>query len=118
MYAAAGYQPPSVDEVKARVTRNRAAVAELIELAAANGRLIRISPEFYLAAEAERHLRATISERLATGDGLTVSQVRELLATTRKYAVPLCEHLDRIGLTRRQGDLRVLAEAESPQNDS
>jgi selenocysteine-specific elongation factor len=40
---------------------------------------------------------------------LTVSQIREILGTTRKYAMPFCEHLDRIGFTRRQGDLRVLA---------
>ena len=38
-----------------------------------------------------------------------VSQIRELLATSRKFAVPICEYLDRSGFTRRQGDLRVLA---------
>jgi selenocysteine-specific elongation factor len=35
------------------------------------------------------------------------------LGTTRKYAVPLCEYLDRAGVTRRAGDLRVLAAAGS-----
>jgi selenocysteine-specific elongation factor len=42
---------------------------------------------------------------------LTLSEIREILETTRKYAVPLCEYLDRIGFTKRQGDVRVLAEA-------
>jgi selenocysteine-specific elongation factor len=32
--------------------------------------------------------------------------VRERLGTSRKYAVPLLEHLDRTGVTRRSGDLR------------
>jgi selenocysteine-specific elongation factor len=31
-----------------------------------------------------------------------------LLGTTRKYAIPLCEYLDRTGVTRSDGDLRVL----------
>jgi selenocysteine-specific elongation factor len=41
--------------------------------------------------------------------GLTVAEIRDLLGTTRKYAVPLCEYLDRVGVTRREGDLRVAA---------
>ena len=38
-----------------------------------------------------------------------MAEIRDLLGTTRKFAVPLCEYLDRIGVTRREGDLRVLA---------
>jgi selenocysteine-specific elongation factor len=37
-----------------------------------------------------------------------VAEIRELLGTTHKYTVPLCEYLDRVGVTRRDGDLRVL----------
>jgi selenocysteine-specific elongation factor len=39
-------------------------------------------------------------------DGMTVSALREALGTSRKYAVPLAEHMDRAGITRREGDLR------------
>ena len=43
----------------------------------------------------------------ASGDrGVTVSALRAELGTSRKYAVPLMEHLDRTGVTRREGDLR------------
>ena len=49
-----------------------------------------------------------VRDRLAEGKGLTVAEIRDLLGTTRKYAVPLCEYLDRVGVTRRDGDLRVL----------
>ena len=41
-------------------------------------------------------------------------ELRDLLGNTRKYAIPFCEYLDRIGVTRRDGDLRVLAEAKAP----
>ena len=50
-----------------------------------------------------------IRERLSAGPGLTVAEIRDLLGTTRKYAVPLCEYLDRVSVTRRDGDLRVPA---------
>jgi selenocysteine-specific elongation factor len=39
---------------------------------------------------------------------MTMGQIKEMLSTTRKFAVPLCEYLDRIGFTRRNGDMRVL----------
>ena len=41
--------------------------------------------------------------------GLELPEIRDLLGTTRKFAVPLCEYLDRVGVTKRAGDLRVLA---------
>ena len=56
-------------------------------------------------------MRRLVSERLREGSGLTVAEIRDILGTTRKYAVPLCEYLDRIGVTRREGDLRLLAGA-------
>ena len=48
-------------------------------------------------------------EGLGVRGGLTVAEIRDLLGTTRKYAVPLCEYLDRTGVTRREGDLRFLS---------
>jgi selenocysteine-specific elongation factor len=39
--------------------------------------------------------------------GITVSQIREALGTSRKYAIPLVTLLDRTGRTRRRGDLRI-----------
>lgn len=39
--------------------------------------------------------------------GFTVSDARQALGTSRKYALPLLAHLDASGMTRRQGDTRV-----------
>ncbi len=112
-YRAAGYQPPTVGEIKAQAVKNQAAVPQLITLAAAEGQLVQISPDFYLHADVDRQLRDTLAPRLAEG-GLTVSQIRDILAISRKYAVPICEYLDRCGFTRRDGDLRVLASSATP----
>jgi selenocysteine-specific elongation factor len=59
-------------------------------------------------------MRRRVREHLSTGPGATVAEIRDLLVTTRKYAVPICEYLDRIGLTRRVGDLRVLKDGPNP----
>ena len=108
-YRDARFQPPTIKQIKEETERNQASVGELVELAAAEERLVKISSDYYLHADIEREMRDKLTQRMADGEGLTVSQVRELLDTTRKYAVPFCEYLDRIGFTKRQADLRVLA---------
>jgi selenocysteine-specific elongation factor len=40
-------------------------------------------------------------------EGFTVSQLRDVLGITRKHAVPLAECVDKYGLTRRAGDMRI-----------
>jgi len=107
IFRQAGYQPPSLKQLATQITHHQDDVPQLVQLAEADGRLVRISPEFYLEADLERQMRETLAEKLSSGEGLTVSQIREILTTSRKYAVPLCEHLDRVGVTRRQGDVRV-----------
>jgi selenocysteine-specific elongation factor len=108
-YRQAGIQSPTVDECRQRAARNAQAVAQLIALAAADGDLVEIAAGYYLHADVDRQLKDALRQRMADGAGVTLSEIRELLSTTRKYAVPYCEYLDRIGFTRRQGDLRFLA---------
>jgi selenocysteine-specific elongation factor len=68
-----------------------------------------------LHAEHEMEMRRRVSDKLKEGGpGVTVAEIRDLLGTTRKYAVPLCEYLDRAGVTVRSGDLRLLAKSSEP----
>lgn len=113
-YRQAGFQPPSVQEVKAETTKNQAAVVQLIALAATDGDLVKLNNELFLHVDNLERLKALLREQFAQHGMLTVSQIRELLNTSRKYAVPLCEYLDRSGFTRREGDNRYLAEAKAP----
>jgi selenocysteine-specific elongation factor len=52
---------------------------------------------------------AAVAARLLTAhpEGFTVSQLRDTLDVSRKYALPLVNELDGRGITRRRGDLRV-----------
>ncbi|HUS39803.1 MAG: selenocysteine-specific translation elongation factor [Pirellulales bacterium] len=108
-YAEAGGQPPSVAELKKQATRNQAAVPQLVELAAAQGHLVKLTGDLYMHQKALDAIQAQLSEQMSAGAGLTLSEIREALHTTRKYAIPLCEYLDTIGFTKRTGDVRVLA---------
>ncbi|MCS6865479.1 MAG: selenocysteine-specific translation elongation factor [Gemmataceae bacterium] len=104
----ARFTPPEPKEFAPQAGGHAAALHDIYEVACAEGLLVKITSDIYLAAEAEEEMRRLLRERLEHSPGLTVAEIRDLLQTTRKFAVPLCEYLDRIGLTRRQGDLRVL----------
>ncbi|MDA7978884.1 MAG: selenocysteine-specific translation elongation factor [Pirellulales bacterium] len=104
----AGHEPPTVKEVQSETRKNQAAVPQLVALAAADGFLVEINKDFFLHVDRETELRELITTGMAEHNGLTVSQIREILGTSRKYALPMCEYLDNIGFTRREGDLRVL----------
>ncbi len=105
----AAFQPPEPASFANQAGGNAAALRDIYEVACAEGLLVRVTDELFLHADAEGEMRRRVRERLAAGPGATVAEIRDLLGTTRKYAVPLCEYLDRTGVTRREGDLRVLA---------
>ncbi|MFM7152207.1 MAG: SelB C-terminal domain-containing protein, partial [Gemmataceae bacterium] len=111
-FLAAQYQPPEPGAFANLAGGNAQNLPDLFEVCVAEGHLVKVGDGLYLHAEVEKDMRQKLLERLSTGEGITVAVIRDLLGTTRKYAVPLCEYLDRIGLTRREGDLRYLGSRE------
>ncbi len=108
-HIAAGFQPPEPKEFSKLAGAKGSALQEIFEVAVAEGLLVKVADGVYLAAESDVQLRRRIQEQLQTGAGKTVAEIRDILGTTRKFAVPICEYLDRIGVTKREGDLRILA---------
>jgi selenocysteine-specific elongation factor len=108
-YQEARFQPPEPASFAGQAGGNAANIGDLFEVCVAEGLLVRIADDIYLHSDADAEMRRLISEKLAAGAGLTVAEIRDLLGTTRKFAVPLCEYLDRVGVTRREGDVRLLA---------
>jgi selenocysteine-specific elongation factor len=111
VFGSAGIQSPSVAECQQRAAKSQQSVPQLLALAAANGDLVEIAAGYYLHRDVNQQLQDRLRNQLADGRGATLSEIRETLATTRKYAVPYCEYLDRTGFTRRDGDVRYLADA-------
>ena len=101
---AGGFSPPEVTDLASLAGSRTTAVPELLALLCEEQRVVQITANLYLDADAESDLRHRVLERLSGGATLTMSELRELLGTTRKYSVPIGEHLDRIGLTHRDGE--------------
>ncbi|MCE9528436.1 MAG: SelB C-terminal domain-containing protein, partial [Planctomycetales bacterium] len=116
-FRVAGIQSPTTEECQQKASKNQASVPQLLALAAGDGQLVEISPGYYLHQEVESAARTTVAshEKMRSGAGLSLSEIRELLGTSRKYAVPLCEYWDKIQFTKRSGDLRRIAAEIGPK---
>jgi selenocysteine-specific elongation factor len=90
----------------AQLGADRRATALLVRL----GVLVPIAPGGYLGRPALEEAVATLRRRFPGGRPFAATEAKEALGTTRRTVIPLLEHLDRTGVTVRQGDLRRLAE--------
>jgi selenocysteine-specific elongation factor len=73
--------------------------------AAKAGRLLRLAPGIVLLPGADNR---AVEQLSGLPQPFTTSEARSRLATTRRVVLPLLEHLDRVGLTRRLPDDRRL----------
>jgi len=74
------------------------------------GVIVSLTREIYLHRQTLDTARERLAEALSARGPLRLSQMKDLWGTTRKYAVPLAEYLDRTGFTQRDGDKRILTD--------
>ena len=70
--------------------------------------MIRISTDVALLAEAIPAAVKKLAELFEREGAFSASQAKDQLGTTRKFAIPLLEYLDKNGWTRRNGDRREI----------
>jgi selenocysteine-specific elongation factor len=101
-HAASGVSSPSVKECKKDVGDD--VYHALIDL----GELRQLNSEVVYTISEYRSVCEKIRQFLLTNQCINAAQARDLLGTSRKYAIALLEHLDDIRVTRRVGDYREL----------
>ena len=97
------FDPPAAGSIAAK---GEPALRFLID----NGDIIEVGPDVLLLRESFDQMKARVIEFISKNGTATVSQLREALQSSRRITVPFLEHLDRIGITRRVGNERVLAQ--------
>ena len=80
----------------------------LVSLLAGEGRVVKATEGVVFAGSAYKTMEAAVLTHLQERGTVTVAEVRDLLKTSRKYALALLEHLDEQQVTRRRGDERTL----------
>jgi selenocysteine-specific elongation factor len=105
-FAEAGLQPPSPGDLTRDLSAKPQILEGVIRYLTERGKLVRLPGGLILAASALDDLR---EELRGTGwERFTVPRFKERFDLSRKWAIPLLEHLDSVGFTRRLGDERMI----------
>ncbi len=108
-FRSAGLAVPRLAEILPRLPVDRNRAERLLRLLLREGVLVKVSEELVFHACAMEELKGKLAEyKHRQGDRITVPGFKELTGISRKYAIPLLEHLDRAKVTRRVGDERVI----------
>lgn len=81
---------------------------DLLNLLIERHEVVKVSNEVVFSASAYSEMVERVTSHLKANGRVTVAEVRNMLKTSRKYALALLEHLDQAKVTRRIGDERVL----------
>lgn len=112
-YEQGGFRPPDRGDLVRQSGLSEVETQSLLDLCVEQGMLVRIDSSILLHPTWEQELCRRVTQQMRSVGEMTVSQIKETLETSRKYAVPFCEYLDRIGLTRRDGNRRALARIDA-----
>lgn len=81
---------------------------EVLHVLVEGNRVVKVAEGIFFSTAAYEDMVKKITEHIRAQGKITVGEVRDMFATSRKYALALLEHLDERKLTRRVGDERVL----------
>lgn len=103
-----GLKAPNSKELSKKLDIHTKELAKLLGLLANRKKVLRIAEGYYIDAHVADDLINKVKQYLATNNGMTPVDFKELTGLTRKHAIPLLEYLDSSKITLRVGDKRVL----------
>jgi len=106
LFRASGLAVPGEAEVLARSGIEEQRSRPILQMLLKQGRLVRISPELIYHSEAIERLKRLLETH--RGLSFSVPEFKQWTGISRKYAIPLLEFLDRMRVTRRVGDRRLV----------
>ncbi|HHW57882.1 MAG TPA: selenocysteine-specific translation elongation factor [Clostridia bacterium] len=107
LYNASKFEPPKVAELK-----GYSELLPMLEYLTNTGELVKIDDEIYLSKENFMEAQKILIEYLKQHGEISLAIYRDLLKTSRKYAMAILEYFDSIKLTKRIEDVRILYKGE------
>ena len=112
----AGLQPPKISElIDVAGSRDLSAIRSVLRYLAESGEIVIVSEEFAFDRGRLLALLEKIFEYADRSEDRTidVAAFKEISGLSRKFAIPILEYLDRQGITRRNGDRRVVRKRQN-----
>jgi selenocysteine-specific elongation factor len=108
-FAQSGLVSPSPAEAFTKLGFDPTRAQKVFQLLLREGILVKVAEGIVFHTSALEDLRRILGQRKREqGSRLSIGAFKELAGVSRKYAIPLLEYLDRTGVTRRDGDERIV----------
>ncbi len=108
MFKEAAYTPPSPKEIAQKLGVEKEKVDHLLRLLTEEGKIVKIKENFFCDAQLLNQLKEQLIDYLKRHGSIAPADLKGLTHASRKFNIPLLEYFDRIKLTVRKGDKRVL----------
>ncbi|OKY74136.1 MAG: selenocysteine-specific translation elongation factor [Desulfobulbaceae bacterium DB1] len=109
LFVDAGLSTPTMKEVyDAFADVSRSLVMEVLSLLVKEGQLTKVTNDFYFHSSALGDLQGKLLDYMKKEGEIDAPRFKELTGLTRKFSIPLLEYFDKIKLTLRVGDKRIL----------
>ena len=103
-----GFQPPLKNELSRQLSIKEKELNDLLMLLTKEGLLVRINDSLYITKVRYDAMIGSLKKFYANKSEMSIAEFRDMLGTTRKYALPFVEYLDSKKITLRVGDIRRL----------
>lgn len=101
------FSPPSATEIADQSGKSISVIKDVIASMVHEKELTRIDGDVVFPAVQYQKILSLLKSHFSKQETLTVSQFRQLLNTSRKFALPILLHFDKIGVTKRDGEFRI-----------
>jgi selenocysteine-specific elongation factor len=102
-----GWTPPSPEELAAAVQEPAGRLNSVFRLLAESGRILRLDERIWMHRGAVEAGKQTALKLFRRAPAFTTMDFRDALGVSRKFAVPLLDHLDKVRFTVRSGNHRT-----------
>lgn len=102
----AGFQPPTKEELSGTLSMQQKEMGDMLKLMSKEGSLVRINDSMFITSSVHKEMLSLLRSFFSKKKEMTVAEFRDILGTTRKYALPFLEYLDSNNITLRVGDVR------------
>jgi selenocysteine-specific elongation factor len=108
IYRNGRFEPPLEDEVLRQTRLPLNEFRRILGTLLKEGYLVRLDARIIYHREALERVKAALVDFLRLHGKITIADAKDVLRVSRKFACAVIEYLDKIQLTRRQGDVHVL----------
>ena len=103
----AGVKPPFAADLFTQADLAPKQAYKALVVLEKQGRIEKVNDDLFFDSQAFATLKTAVAEQLAGGPA-SATELKDAMGLSRKHAIPVLEHLDGTGFTRRVGDAREL----------